>query len=63
MYGVFAAESAIFVHFKPVRRVFLVLCGVVVSLLAVIAAERYFNSHSGTSLFTSLPVCFDKRKN
>jgi len=47
--GVFAAEPAILVHFKPVRGILLVFCRIVVSLLAFIASEGYLYSHYGTS--------------
>jgi len=54
MYGVLAAESAILVHFKPIRRVFFVFRSVVVSLLAFVASECYFDSHFGASFLASL---------
>ena len=40
-----AAESAVLVHFKSVGIVFLVFLGVIVSLLADCAGERYLISH------------------
>jgi hypothetical protein len=54
MCGMFAAETAIFVHFKPVGGVFLVFNGGVIALLALLASQHYispcaFNSHFGTS--------------
>jgi hypothetical protein len=48
---VLAAEGAILVQFNTVGRVFLVLEGIVVSVLAVVAPEYNLNSHFGTSLF------------
>jgi len=54
---VFAAELAMFVHFKPVRVVLFVLFGVVIALLALLASERNLHSSAtcshfiGTSLF------------
>jgi len=67
---VLAAETAVFVHFKPVRVVLFVFCRVVISLLAFVASEGYFYSHRGTSFVivfrlldnrrTSLPVCIDR---
>jgi hypothetical protein len=54
MKGVLSAESAVLLHFEPVRVVLLVLHGVVVSLLAFGTSESNFNAHYGTSLFASL---------
>ena len=45
MQGVLSAETAVLVHFKSVRRVFLVLDSVVVALLAFLARESNFDSH------------------
>jgi hypothetical protein len=47
--GVLAAETAVLVHFKTIRRVLLVFYGVVVSLLAFVASECDLYSHFGTS--------------
>ena len=44
MQGVFAAETAVLVHFQPVGIVLFVLCGVVIALFALCASQRYFNS-------------------
>jgi hypothetical protein len=58
MSGVLAAETAILVHFQPVRVVFLVLHSVVVALLAFGASQSDFHSHYGISIlnrFFSLP--------
>jgi hypothetical protein len=49
--SVTAAETTVFVSLQPVRRVFLVLERVVVALLALAAAQGYFDSHNGSSLF------------
>jgi hypothetical protein len=46
---VFAAELAIFLHFKSVGIVLFVLGCVIVSLLAFRAGESDFNAHIGTS--------------
>jgi hypothetical protein len=40
--GVFAAETAVFVHFKTLGCVFFVLYGVVIALLAIIASQVTF---------------------
>jgi len=48
--GVLAAEPAVFIHFQPVGIIFFVFCRVVISLLAIVTPEGYFNSHRGTSL-------------
>ena len=45
-----AAEAAILVHLDLVGSVLLVLERIVVPLLALIASERDFHSHFGTSL-------------
>jgi hypothetical protein len=42
---VLAAKPAIFIHFKPIRVVFLVFYRVVVALLAFRTGKRDFNSH------------------
>ena len=44
-----AAETAVFLEFKSVGIVFLVLLGIVVSLLALTARQCDLNSHIGTS--------------
>jgi len=49
VYGVFATEAAVLVHFKAIRGIFFVLGRVVISLLAFVASERDFDSHSGAS--------------
>lgn len=49
MKRVLAAELAVFVHFKSVGIVFLVLGRVIISLLAFRAGEGNFNAHFGTS--------------
>jgi hypothetical protein len=49
--GVFAAETAILVHFQPIWRVLFVLHGVVVALLAFLAGKGNFDAHSCTSKF------------
>jgi len=60
--GVFAAEPAILIHFHLVRRVFLVLHGIVVSLLTVITSQSHFHAHLfGTSY--SLAPGFLLRRN
>jgi len=43
--GVFAAEPAVLVHFKPVGGILFVLRSVVIALLAFVTSESYFNSH------------------
>jgi len=54
--GVFTAEPAVFVHLHPVRRVLLVLHGVVISLFALVAPKGNFHAHVfGTSY--SRPPC------
>jgi hypothetical protein len=70
MLGVLAAEGAVFAPLQTVGRVLFVLDRVVVSLLALIASERDFNSCAsshcfGTSYFIypksgALPPCVDK---
>ena len=50
------AESAILFQFDTVGVVFLVLHGVVVSLLALVASERDLNSHIRHLLNTCLPA-------
>jgi len=50
VYGVFAAEPAIFIHFKPVGGILFVFCRIVVSLLAFVTSESYLNSQCGTSI-------------
>ncbi len=49
MKRVLAAEAAVLVLFKSVRIVLLVLFCVIISLLALRACERNFDSHNGTS--------------
>ncbi len=49
MQSVLTTESAVLVHLKSVRIVFLVFLGVVVSLLALTARQSDLNSHVGTS--------------
>ena len=44
MQSVFPAETAILIHFKPVRIVFLVFLGIVISLLALAANQCDLNS-------------------
>ena len=44
-----AAETAVLVELKPIGIVFLVLLGIVVSLLALTARQCDLNSHIGTS--------------
>jgi hypothetical protein len=61
--SVLFAEPAILVHFKSVGIVFLVFCGIVVSLLAFRASQGNLYSHDGTSRFTekfSLPLTDEK---
>ena len=52
------AESAVLVHFKSVGIIFLILHGIVVSLLAFAACKCDLNSHIGTSVLIlySLPL-------
>jgi len=50
---VFAAELAVFVHFKSVRIVLFVFGRVVVSLLAFRAGECDFDAHFGTSYYNA----------
>jgi hypothetical protein len=45
MYGMFTAETAILLHFKPVRIVLPVLHRIIISLPAIIARERYPYAH------------------
>ena len=45
MQSVLVAETAVLVHFKSVGIVFLILLGLVVSLLAFAAHKCDFNSH------------------
>ena len=55
MNGMLSAEPAILFHFQTVGIVLLVFHGVVVSLLALVAAKGDLYSHFGTSLiFASL---------
>ena len=56
VYGMLAAESAVFVHFEPIRGVLFIFRGVVVSLLAFVASEGYFYSHCGTSFVIYAPI-------
>ena len=42
--SVLAAEPTVLLHFKSVRVIFLVLCCVIVSLLALCAYQSYFDS-------------------
>ena len=56
VHGLLLAESAILFQFDTVGVVFLVLHGVVVSLLAFIASERDLNSHVRHLLNTCLPA-------
>ena len=58
MQGVFSAEPAILVHFKPIRIVLLVFHCVVVALLTFCASKCDFNSHNGTSRFTEIFFAF-----
>jgi len=44
-----AAETAVFVEFKPIGIVLLVFLRIVVSLLALTARQCDLNSHNGTS--------------
>src|SRR5699024_5994175 len=50
MQSMLFAEAAVLVHLKTVGIVLLVLHGIVVSLLALSAGQRYLNAHNGTSL-------------
>ena len=66
MLGMLSAEGAIFLKLKLFARVFLVLHGIVVSLLAFLASESDFNScicsHLRHLLFVLLRFClFAKR--
>ena len=54
--GLLLAESAVLFQFDTVGVVFLVLHGVVVSLLAFVASERDLNSHVRHLLNTCLPA-------
>jgi hypothetical protein len=45
MHCVLTAKTAVLVHLQPVRRVFLVLLRVVVTLFAIVAAQYDFDSH------------------
>jgi len=45
VYGMLAAETAVLVHFETVRRILLVLNGVVVALLAFAASQCNFYAH------------------
>ncbi len=45
------AETAILIHFKSVRIVFLVLDSVVIALLAFSAGQCDLDSHFGTSVY------------
>ena len=53
VYGVLAAESAVFVHFHPIRRILFVLHGIVVSLFAIVTSQGHFHAQ-----FTAPPVLF-----
>ena len=59
MERVLVAETAVLVHLKSVGIVFLVLLGLVVSLLALAARQGDLYSHVGTSclFFGHAPVC------
>ena len=50
VYSVFLAERTVQTNLHTVRVVFLVLHGVVVSLLALRASQSDFHAHNGTSL-------------
>ena len=54
MSGVFTAETAVFIHFKPIRSILFIFRGIVVSLLAFIASKGNFYSHFGASYVASL---------
>jgi hypothetical protein len=60
-----AAEAAVFVKLQPVGRVLFVLERVVVALLTLVAAQGYFDSHNGSSLFfrdfSRQPPCASRR--
>ena len=56
MKGMLSAESAILLHFEAIGIVFLVLHGVVVSLLAFRTSECDFNAHE-RHLLKKLPPC------
>jgi len=45
MRGMLLAKSAILIHFDTIRRIFLVLHGVVIALLAFGACQSNFYSH------------------
>jgi hypothetical protein len=49
MKRVLTTEAAVLVFLKSVRIVLLVLFSVIISLLALGAGERNFDSHNGTS--------------
>jgi hypothetical protein len=55
---VFAAEAAEFVHFQFLGCVLLVFHRVVVSLLALVAAEYNLDAHIGTSILVCLPALY-----
>lgn len=56
----FAAEWAELVHLKTVRSIFLILDGIVVSLLAFIAPKCDFDAHYGTSNSIASLLEFDR---
>jgi hypothetical protein len=45
MSGMLLAESAILIHFQPVRIVLFIFHGVVIPLLAFRAGQRYLHAH------------------
>jgi len=45
MYRVFTAKAAILLHFQPIRIIFPVFHRVIISLFAIVARERYPNTH------------------
>jgi hypothetical protein len=57
---VFAAEAAEFVHFQFLGCVLLVFHRVVVSLLALVAAEYNLDAHIGTSIVLASLLCIDR---
>ena len=66
MLGMLSAEGAIFLKFKLIARIFFVLHGIVVPLLAFLASESDFNScicsHLRHLLFVLIRFClFAKR--
>jgi len=54
MKRVFSAETTIFVHFQPVRIIFLVFHCVVITLFALCASQGNLYPHIGTSCITDL---------